>query len=242
MLAFIIFGTRGVRSTIKEGQFFCPQCLTDKNYKHKKVTQFFTLYFIPLIPLGNKGQYVECQTCRNTYLDRVLEIRPTFTVEDHIPVGSNSIQIEQTNPAITMAAVAASEQSNKPSKAEILSEKQKAIKKVLIMMILADGKVEDAEIHMFHKVYREVCNGLVADIYREIEQVQTENKLPHQYLKEVASFLNDEGKKDIIRASMMIAASDGDIDPSELRMVENFGKALELRPNEVREIIDAIKA
>jgi len=240
MVALIIFGTRGVRSTVKEGTFFCPQCISEKNYKHKKVTQFFTLYFIPLIPLGNKGEYVECMTCRNTYIERVLHMRPTIDVTEKQAMPSPEEKSERfSEPAAQIAAPV--EASSGASKAEILSEKQKAVKKLLIMMILADGRVEDAEIHMFHKVYREICNGVVADIYREIDAVKTENKLPHQYLREVSAFLNDEGKKDIIKASMMIAASDGDIDPSEVRMVENFGKALELKPAEVKEIISSIK-
>lgn len=244
MLAFIIFGTRGVRSTIKEGQFFCPQCLSERNFKHKKVTQFFTLYFIPLIPLSNKGTYVECQTCKNTYIERVLDMGRI--VEEQPKQKATPVEEIQKNrlsePAAIGIAAAASPvtQGESISKAEILSEKQKAVKKLLIMMILADGKVEDAEIHMFHRVYREIANGIVADIYREIDEVKMENKLPHQYLKEVASFLNDEGKTDIIKASMMIAASDGDIDPSEIRMVESFGKSLEMRPAEVKEIIAEI--
>ena len=48
----IIFGTRGVKSTLSQGQFDCPQCGSNRAYKHKKVTRFFTLYFIPVIPLG----------------------------------------------------------------------------------------------------------------------------------------------------------------------------------------------
>ncbi|WP_298903852.1 TerB family tellurite resistance protein [uncultured Psychroserpens sp.] len=69
----IIFGTRGVRSTKATGNFDCPQCEADRGYRHRKVTQFFTLYFIPLIPLGNKGEYVECNHCKGTFITRVLD-------------------------------------------------------------------------------------------------------------------------------------------------------------------------
>lgn len=58
---------------MEQGMFHCPQCNGNQNYAHKKVTNFFTLYFIPLIPLGRLGEYVECQTCRQTYIPRVLE-------------------------------------------------------------------------------------------------------------------------------------------------------------------------
>jgi uncharacterized tellurite resistance protein B-like protein len=69
----IIFGTRGVTSTLKEGSFHCPQCNNNQNYKHRKVRKFFTLYFIPLIPLESVGEYVECRNCNGTFIPRVLE-------------------------------------------------------------------------------------------------------------------------------------------------------------------------
>ncbi|SFW25329.1 TerB family tellurite resistance protein [Cellulophaga fucicola] len=69
----IIFGTRGVRSTKATGNFNCPQCELNREYRHRKVTQFFTLYFIPLIPLGSKGEYVECNHCKGTFITRVLD-------------------------------------------------------------------------------------------------------------------------------------------------------------------------
>jgi uncharacterized tellurite resistance protein B-like protein len=251
MLGFIIFGTRGIRSTVQEGQFYCPQCDGQTRFKQKKVTQFFTLYFIPLIPLGNKGTYVECQSCRNTFIDRILEMHQEIDITDR---QEPKQRIENPKPQLTTAPrktlslaekLAAEEQSlaadteKMAAKVDIESEKQKVIKKLLIMMILADGKVEDSEIHMFHKVYRKTTGATVADIYKEIEKVRSENKPPYQYLKQVAAYLNDEGKTDIIKASMMIAAADGDIDATEISMVQNFGKALELKPAQVRAIIDA---
>ena len=54
----IIFGTTGITSTKAKGNFTCPQCANNRLYKHRKVTRFFTLYFIPLIPLGSVGEYV----------------------------------------------------------------------------------------------------------------------------------------------------------------------------------------
>lgn len=69
----IIFGTRGVPFTIKSGDFHCPQCNRSETFRHRKVTEFFTLYFIPLIPLGSAGEYVECNTCKGTFVPRILE-------------------------------------------------------------------------------------------------------------------------------------------------------------------------
>jgi uncharacterized tellurite resistance protein B-like protein len=75
MIAFIIFGTRGVTMNKGEGQFHCPTC-GPMAYKHKGVRCFFTLYFIPLIPLHQLGEYVECQQCQGTYQVDILNYDP----------------------------------------------------------------------------------------------------------------------------------------------------------------------
>ena len=69
----IIFGTRGIKSTLNSGDFLCPQCDQTKPFRHRKVTKFFTLYFIPIIPLGKRGEYVECRECKGTFVPRVLD-------------------------------------------------------------------------------------------------------------------------------------------------------------------------
>lgn len=76
MIALIIYGTRGVTSTQKSGQFHCPSCGPGKRYDHMQVRRFFTLYFIPLIPLDLLGEYVECRTCTGTFKKEVLDFDP----------------------------------------------------------------------------------------------------------------------------------------------------------------------
>jgi len=71
----IIFGMRGVTTTPDKGTFVCPEC-GKSNYKLKRVRRFFTLYFIPVIPLNKLGEYVECQSCSNTFNERALEWNP----------------------------------------------------------------------------------------------------------------------------------------------------------------------
>ena len=70
----IIFGTRGVTYTAQSEQFYCPTCRGQVPYKHKRVRRFFTLYFIPLIPLDLLGEYIECQQCNNAYKPEVLDM------------------------------------------------------------------------------------------------------------------------------------------------------------------------
>ena len=72
MLGIIIFGTKGVERSIGSGLFHCPTCSRDSPYTRMKVTRFFTLYFIPLIPLGSMGELVRCDQCKTSYSSEVL--------------------------------------------------------------------------------------------------------------------------------------------------------------------------
>lgn len=74
----IIFGTRTRYKTVDEGQFFCPHCQTTRSYERKQGKNYFALYFIPLIPIGEGGEFIECLTCHRTYAPEVLRFRPSM--------------------------------------------------------------------------------------------------------------------------------------------------------------------
>lgn len=73
----IIFGTRGVTLSKESGDFHCPACNgSPQAYTRKSVRRFFTLYFIPVIPLDKLGEYVQCHRCNGTFNVQVLEHDP----------------------------------------------------------------------------------------------------------------------------------------------------------------------
>ncbi|MEQ8787945.1 MAG: zinc-ribbon domain-containing protein [Pirellulaceae bacterium] len=68
----IIFGTTTINTTRGTGDFSCPRCSIRRQYRHKAANRFFTLYFIPLIPMGTAGTWIECTSCGGTYAEEVL--------------------------------------------------------------------------------------------------------------------------------------------------------------------------
>lgn len=72
----IIWGSRGRTSVVEEGQFHCPRCSATQPYKLKRVQRWFTLYFIPIFPMGVVGEYAECGQCLTTWKTDVLRARP----------------------------------------------------------------------------------------------------------------------------------------------------------------------
>ncbi|MCB1042439.1 MAG: zinc ribbon domain-containing protein [Acidobacteria bacterium] len=77
----IIFGTRSVTSTPERGEFFCPNCRSAQTFKLKRVRNFFTLYFIPLIPLQKLGEYVHCEGCQGDFVVDVLNFDPNMVTD-----------------------------------------------------------------------------------------------------------------------------------------------------------------
>lgn len=67
MFGIIIFGARPIERNVGSGSFYCPSCRDEAPYSHLKVKQFFTLYFIPLIPLGSGRELVRCAGCGSEF-------------------------------------------------------------------------------------------------------------------------------------------------------------------------------
>jgi zinc-ribbon family len=72
----IIFGTRVRHKTLSTGQFYCPNCKTQRNYDLRRARNYFALYFIPIIPMNTVGEYVTCQTCSTNFNPDVLKMAP----------------------------------------------------------------------------------------------------------------------------------------------------------------------
>jgi hypothetical protein len=70
----IIWGSKGRERTVASGEFYCPQCLGHSPYIRRRVSRYFTLYFIPLFPLETYGEYVECRTCGVQLAPEVLDL------------------------------------------------------------------------------------------------------------------------------------------------------------------------
>jgi hypothetical protein len=75
----IIFGTRARNKEIGSGRFYCPHCQKERDYAHMQGRNYFALYFIPIFPIGDSGEFIQCKSCRRTYAPEVLKFKPTIT-------------------------------------------------------------------------------------------------------------------------------------------------------------------
>ncbi|MDX1622291.1 MAG: hypothetical protein R3320_14945 [Nitriliruptorales bacterium] len=76
---FVIFGMKTRDKTVDEGQFHCPNEGGTRPYEHKQARRWFSLFFIPLIPLDKQGERVRCRSCGAIYGPHVLQRHPART-------------------------------------------------------------------------------------------------------------------------------------------------------------------
>jgi tellurite resistance protein len=70
----LIFGLSVFFRTVGEGNFHCPNCGGDRRYRQRVARRWFTLFFLPVIPLNRLGEVVECGTCRSRFNLDVLRL------------------------------------------------------------------------------------------------------------------------------------------------------------------------
>ncbi|MFG0336096.1 MAG: zinc-ribbon domain-containing protein [Maioricimonas sp. JB049] len=68
MPLFLIFGISTKLKAKPSGPFVCPACQTERPYAELRQSRWFTLFFIPLIPLGSSSQgRVQCTACGSEF-------------------------------------------------------------------------------------------------------------------------------------------------------------------------------
>lgn len=71
---FFIFGIGPKTIKTNKGQFLCPVCKSDSAYEVKQQRNYFSLFFIPLIPLSKAKQgQVVCLNCGTHMPTSVLQ-------------------------------------------------------------------------------------------------------------------------------------------------------------------------
>lgn len=204
----IVFGTRGITTTKERGDFHCPGCRDQQPYRFRRVRRWFTLYWIPVIPLDRVGEYVECEYCKATWQPGVLH--HDGAAED----------------------------------AEFEAEFQRAIRRVMVMMMMADGKIEAGEMETIQTVYEKIGGKPLSEqtILDEAEQVRTAGKTVTDYVKNLVGSLNPEGRELVLKSAFFVAAADGVFQDEEKEMLSELAHALQIQPGRFQEIIDNLLA
>jgi hypothetical protein len=84
----IIWGFRVLFHTTGQGTFHCPRCGGDRQYRHRAGRRFFTLFFVPVVPLNKAGgEHVQCATCGTRYHLDALRLPTAAQMQAALPAG-----------------------------------------------------------------------------------------------------------------------------------------------------------
>jgi zinc-ribbon family len=83
----IIGGWRVCYRTIGHGVFHCRRCGGDRRYRLRTGRRFFTLFFVPVIPLNKAGEHVQCLTCATRYHTGALALPTAEQMQAALPAG-----------------------------------------------------------------------------------------------------------------------------------------------------------
>lgn len=70
----VLIGTMPLTTTRDRGNFYCPTCAVGQTYRLRARRPFLTLYFIPTVPVGPAEVFVQCDECRSTWDESVLDM------------------------------------------------------------------------------------------------------------------------------------------------------------------------
>ena len=208
MVFLIIFGTRGVTSPVARGDFRCPSCEKKRSYVHQRVRRFFTLYWIPIIPLDVVGEYIECQSCRGTFNLAVLDWDPV------------------------------------KSERSMEAEFHTAVKRVMVLMMLADGKIDDEEVETIRTIYGKLAKRELSkeDVDAEVKASKADGRGLRPYLSSIVGTLNDAGKEVVVKAAYFVASADGNVSPEETSLLGELAGALEMSPSNFKKVMEQLTA
>lgn len=196
---FIIYGSRGVTSTVATGQFFCPQCGSVQAYARKDVRRYFSLFFIPMIPLEKTGDYVECQRCRGTFKPEVL---------------AESVQRDLREEAGRERVVRA--------------RFDRAVKRAMFLVARSDGPADEKGIDAIAAMQTQARGSPVSaeDIRAELAAFDETEESVLAELAELGEDLSDERKELLLQAAAMVATASGPPGERQRAAVHKIARAL----------------
>jgi zinc-ribbon family len=89
----LIFGLRVFYRTVGQGTFHCQRCGGDREYRHRAGRRWFTLFFIPVIPLNHVGEHVQCTVCGTRYRMDVLNLPTAAQMQEALPAGMQAAAV-----------------------------------------------------------------------------------------------------------------------------------------------------
>jgi Tellurite resistance protein TerB len=189
------------------GEFFCPGCGGDRNYRRQHGRRWLRLLNVPLLPLSGMRTSVQCTACGGRRPPQALE-QPT--------TGRLSELLRTAQYTIVLAVLAAGGTS-RPTRAAAVAAVHEIgypeLDEPRILAALAAVTTEDVDLGELGELYG--CgSGLAVEI--------------HTALEPLAEHLEDAGRVRVLTQGALVALADGPYRSTERELLLAVGRLLRL--------------
>ena len=122
---------------------------------------------------------------------------------------------------------------------DIRAEYERALRRVLALLVVSDGHIDDAEITTVQRVYAAVTGSQLsrAEVVVEAEEVAEHPTSAARYLGEVVGYLNDRGKEQVLRGAALVIGADGHVHDNETEVVRRLGAVMQLGEDRIEYVL-----
>ncbi|MFE2596542.1 TerB family tellurite resistance protein [Streptomyces sp. NPDC057617] len=210
-----ICGIRTSWNTVGDGEFFCPDCGGDRNYRRRTGRRRFTVLGVPLLARGLAGPVVECAACHAHFGTDVL---------DHPTTLRFSAMLRDAVHTVALAVLAAGGVSSR------------TVRETAVHAVRSAGFEDCTEDRL-----TDLVEALAADTGRFITDpgpcgAALAIEL-HEALEPLAPHLAPAGRESIVLQGARIAVADGPYSAAEREVLSIVGGALLLCSDDTERLL-----
>ncbi len=212
-----LWGVRTAWSTVGDGEFFCPGCGGDRNYRRRTGRRRLTVFGLPLLPRGAAGPVAECAACGERFGTEVL---------DHPTSHRLSAMLRDAVHTVALAVLAAGGTCSRTAL------------EAAVTAVRAAG-FEDCTGDQLEGL----VEGLAADTGRlSADMIGAALSIElHEALEPLAPHLAPAGRESVLLQGARIALADGPYTPAERDVLATVGGALRLAADDVTRLLTAAR-
>lgn len=240
-----VIGVRTLWRTVGDGEFFCPECGGDRNYRRRTGRRRIVVFGLPVLPRGPVAPVVECAACGGRFGTEAL---------DHPTTTRFSAMLRDAVHTVALAVLAAG------------GTDSSAVRQAAVGAVRAAGFTECGEEQLL-----EIVEALAADTGRlpgaaaydaataaaagaagqggrdigrdGLDPCGTALAIElHEALEPLAPHLAPTGRESILLQGARIAVADGPYRPAERAVLETVGRALMICPDDTARLMAAMRA
>lgn len=218
-----ICGIRTIWTTVGDGEFFCPGCGGDRNFRRRTGRRRLTLLGVPLLSRGSAGPVVECGSCQSHFGTETL---------DHPTTTRFSAMLRDSVHTVALAVLAAGGTGSRTALEAAAGT------------VRAAGYEDCTEDQLSALV-----DALAADVGRLpglCAQVPDSTGITlaielHEALDPLAPHLAASGRESLLMRAARIALADGPYTPAEREVLTTVGAALTMEDADVARLLAAAR-